>query len=140
MGDALPDGIVAAVRGLAVERPWFHCQRCRRGWSVLETTLGLPPRARLSAGATQWAVRLGAATDFREAAELLAELTGLTLGAETLRRQTETAGAALRAAEDAAVAAVERTREPAEPLDPAPGLLVVETDGAMVPYRDGWHE
>ena len=32
------------------------------------------------------------------------------------------------------------TKEPAETVDPAPGMLVVETDGVMVPYLDGWHE
>src|ERR687888_349556 len=32
------------------------------------------------------------------------------------------------------------TREAAEPLDPAPGAPVVETDGAQVRYLDGWHE
>jgi hypothetical protein len=122
---------------VALGRPWYHCARCGHGWSAVETTLGVAGRARLSAGLRGWVVRLGALAPFREAAEVLAELTGLAPGAETVRRQTEAAGAALRVAEDAAV---ERTREAAEPLDPAPGLLVVEADGAMVRYRSGWHE
>jgi hypothetical protein len=125
---------------LALSRPWYHCGGCGHGWSVVETTLGVADRARLSAGLRAWLVRLGTATDFREAADLLAELTGLEVGAETLRRQTEQAGAALRAAEDAAAARVERTRAAAEPVDPAPGLLLVEADGTMVRYLDGWHE
>ena len=107
---------------------------------AVETTLGVAARARLSEGLRAWLVRLGAATDFREAAALLAELTGLAVGAETLRRQTERAGAALRATEDAAVAGVERTRAAAEPAEAAPGLLLVEADGTMVRYLDGWHE
>ena len=94
----------------------------------------------MSEGLRGWLVRLGAAAPFREAAEVLDALTGLELGAETIRRHAEAAGTALRAAEDAAVAEVERTREPAEGLDPAPGFLVVQTDGAMVRYQDGWHE
>jgi hypothetical protein len=125
---------------LDLVRPWYHCAACGHGWSVVETTLGVAEGARLSAGLRDWLVRLGAATDFREAAGLLAELTGLAVGAETLRRHTEQAGAALRAAEDAAVARVERAREAAEPLEPAPGLLLVEADGTMVRYLDGWHE
>ena len=125
---------------LALGLPWRHCGHCRRGWSVAETTLGVPARARVSAGLGLWLARLGAATDFREAAELLGELTGLELGAETVRRHAERAGAALRAAEDAAVARLERTREPAEPPAPAPGALLVEADGAMVRFLDGWHE
>jgi hypothetical protein len=125
---------------MTLERPWYHCQACGHGWSVVETTLGVAVRARLSEGLRGWVVRLGAAAPFREAAEVLAGLTGLELGAETIRRHAEAAGTALRASEDAAVAQVERTREAAEPVDPAPGLLVVETDGAMVRYQDGWHE
>jgi hypothetical protein len=97
-------------------------------------------RARLSEGLRSWVVRLGAAAPFREAAEVLEALTGLELGAETIRRHAEAAGSTLRAAEDAAVAQVARTREPAEVLEPAPGFLVVQTDGAMVRYQDGWHE
>ncbi len=79
-------------------------------------------------------------TDFREAAELLAEYTGVALGAETVRRQTERVGAALADAEDAVLATVEQTREPVGHIDPAPGDLVVELDGVMVRYQDGWHE
>lgn len=82
---------------LEVVRPWYHCGRCGRGRSVVETTLGVAGRAWLNAGLAAWAVRLGAAAPFREAAELLEELTGLGLGAETSRRQAESAGAALEA-------------------------------------------
>jgi hypothetical protein len=125
---------------VALVRPYFHCASCQHGWSVAETTLGLAPRARTSAALDQWLARVGATTDFREAAELLAELTGLAVGAETVRRHTEQLGAVLRQAETEAVAQVERTREAAESVEAAPGALLVETDGVMVRYRDGWHE
>jgi hypothetical protein len=125
---------------VTLERPWYHCWHCGQGWSAVETTLGVVGGSRLSDGLRGWLVRLGAAAPFREAADVLDELTGLTVGPETIRRHAEAAGTALRAAEDVAVAQVERTREAAEPVDPAPGLLVVETDGAMVRYLDGWHE
>lgn len=132
--------VLTTCGAVDLARPWYHCARCGRGWSAVETTLAVAPRARVSAGLAGWVVRLGATVPFREAAELLAELTGLAPGVETIRRHTEAAGAALRVAEDAAVERVERTREAAEPVDPAPGLLVVEADGAMVRYRSGWHE
>ena len=125
---------------LGLERPWYHCGRCGRGWSAVDATLGVAPRARVSAGLAGWAARLGAATDFREAAELLGELTGLALGAETVRRHAEAAGAVLEAAERAAAAHVERRREPAEAVDPVAGVPLVATDGCMVRYVDGWHE
>jgi hypothetical protein len=123
-----------------IERPWYSCGRCHHGWSVVETTLGVGSRQRSSAGLVDWLTRLGATTDYREAAELLDELTGLAVGPETIRRACVRVGTAIRAAEAAAIRQTQRTREAAEPLDPAPGLLVLEADGAMIQFTDGWHE
>src|SRR5918997_2459458 len=120
--------------------PWYHCATCKRGWSVASATLGVPARARLSAGLRAWVVRLGATTDHREAADLLEELTGLLVGRDTVRRHTTAAGAALADADDAALAEVERTRAAAEDVGAAPGHLLVEADGVMVRQPDGWHE
>lgn len=114
----------------------YQCAPCGRGWSGLETTLEVPPRARMSPGLQEWVAHLGGVTDFREASGLLAEYTGI----ETVRRHRRRVGTALADAEDAALAAVEQTREPVGPVDPAPGELVVELDGVMVRYQDGWHE
>jgi hypothetical protein len=94
----------------------------------------------MSPGLESWVARLGGLTDFREATELLAEYTGIELGAETVRRHRERVGPALADAEDAALTAVERTREAAGPVNSAPGRLVVELDGVMARYQDGWHE
>jgi hypothetical protein len=107
---------------------------------VVETTLGVATRARVSAGLRGWLVRLGATTDYREATELLAALTGLEVSPETIRRQCVQVGRALAEAEAAAITRTHRTREAAEAVDPAPGLLVLEADGAMLHYTDGWHE
>jgi hypothetical protein len=125
---------------VVIERPWYTCGRCHHGWSVVETTLGVASRQRSSAGLVAWLARLGATTDYREAAELLDELTGLAVGPETIRRECVRVGTALRVAEAAAIEQTQRTREAAEPLDPAPGLLVLEADGAMIQFADGWHE
>jgi hypothetical protein len=123
------------------ERPWYVCQGCRHGWSPVDHTLGVVPRARLSAGVQQWLAQLGAATDFAEAQRWLEELGGVHVAKETVRAQAEQQGAALEAAQQTASAQVERTRESALPVDVAPGQLLVETDGVMVRYREtGWHE
>jgi len=132
--------VLTVCGALAFERPWHACRACRHGWAPADAVLGVAPRARLSAGVDAWAVDLGAATDFREAAALLEQLTGLAVAPETVRRRTEGAGAVLAAAEAAEAAAVERTRAPAGPVDPAPGVLLVETDGVLIRYRSGWHE
>jgi hypothetical protein len=123
-----------------IERPWYTCGHCHHGWSVVETTLGVGSRQRASVGLLGWLVRVGVTTDYREAAELLDELTGLAVGPETIRRECVRVGTAIRAAEAAAIRQTHQTREAAEPLDPAPGLLVLEADGAMILCTDGWHE
>ena len=125
---------------VAVARPWYRCRPCRRGFSPVDETLALAPRARLSATLEAWVVRLGAATTFREAAALLDELTGLVVAADTIRAQSEACGLAVEAAQQAAITTVLATQEAAEPVEPAPGTLLVEADGVMVRYLDGWHE
>jgi hypothetical protein len=123
------------------ERPWYHCRGCQHGWSPVDHTLGVAPRARLSGGLQQWLAELGAATDFAEAQGWLERLGGVHVAKETVRAQAERAGAALEAAQQAASAQVEATRESALPVDTAPGQLLVETDGVMVRYqKTGWHE
>jgi hypothetical protein len=132
--------VLTQCGAMTIERPWYTCAGCHRGWSVVETTLGVGRRQRASAGLLGWLGRLGATTDYREAAELLDELTGLAVGPETIRRECLRVGAAIRAAEAATIQQTQRTREAAEPLDRAPGLLVLEADGAMIQFTDGWHE
>src|SRR4051812_30350884 len=84
---------------VTIERPWYTCERCHHGWSVAETTLGVGSRQRTSAGLLGWLVRLGATTDYRKAAELLEELTGLEVAPETIRRACVRVGTAIRTAE-----------------------------------------
>ena len=115
---------------VVIERPWYACARYHHGWSVVETTLGVGSRQRASVGLLGWLVRLGAMTDYRDAAELLDELTGLAVGPETIRRECVRVGTAIRAAEAAVIEQTQRTRAAAGSLDPAPGLLVLEADGA----------
>ena len=122
------------------ERPWYLCRGCRQGWAPADVALGLAPQKRLSEGLAAWVIRLGAATDFQEAAGMLEELTGVHLAPETVRQYTEAKGAALEAQQQAAEATVLATQEAAAAVERAPGQMVVETDGVMVRYQDGWHE
>src|SRR4051812_38573058 len=114
--------VLTQCGAVTIERPWSTCERCHHGWSVVETTLGVGRRQRTSAGLLGWLVRLGATTDYREAAELLEELTGLEVAPETIRRACVRVGTAIRTAEALAIEQTPRTREAAQPLDPALGL------------------
>src|SRR5205823_13698655 len=116
-------------------------RRCRHGWSPVDSTLAVAPRARLSGGLQEWLAHLGAATAFAEAQDWLERLTGVHVAKETVRQQAEQQGAALEQAQQQAIAHRERTGESLLPVEAAPGQLVVETDGVMVLYRQtGWHE
>jgi hypothetical protein len=59
---------------------------------------------------------------------------------ETIRRACVRVGTAIRAAETAAIEQTQRMREATEPLDPAPGLMVLEADGANILFADSRHE
>jgi len=136
---------------IRLKRWWHHCWTCGHGWSPPDQALGLAPYQQTSTGLARWQAALGAVTTFREAARLLGDLAGVEVGSETLRTQAERIGTELEGQERAAMAEVEQTHEPSvEEHDPAPGLLVIETDGVMVRYRDrhldgtlidgDWHE
>jgi hypothetical protein len=139
------------VGPIQIERPWHHCTACGHGWSPSDQALELSAYQQTSRGLAQWEARLGALTTFQEAAQLLAELTGVHVGTETLRSQAERVGTELEGQQRRAMAHVEAEHEPpATEHAPAPGQLVVETDGVMVRYRDrhldgepikgDWHE
>jgi sulfur relay (sulfurtransferase) complex TusBCD TusD component (DsrE family) len=136
---------------IRLKRWWHHCWTCGRGWSPPDQALGLAPYQQTSTGLARWHAALGAVTTFREAARLLDELAGVEVGSETLRTQAERIGTELEGQQRRAMAEVEATHEPpGAEHDPAPGMLVVETDGVMVRYRDrhldgalvegDWHE
>jgi hypothetical protein len=136
---------------IRLQRWWHHCWACAHGWSVPDQVLGLAPYQQTSTGLAHWQAALGAVTTFREAARLLSELAGVNVGSETLRTQAERIGTELEGLHRSGMAYVEAAHEP--PVgehDPPPGVLVVETDGVMVRYRDrhldgglvagDWHE
>lgn len=135
-----PRTLTTVCGRLTLERPWLVCHHCHHGFSPLDHTLQLPTRSRLSPRLREWLVGLGASTSFADAAYWLQQLTGLEVSAETVRQQTERRGQELEVAQQQASAQVQETQEAASPVDPAPGVLVLETDGVMVRYLDGWHE
>jgi hypothetical protein len=87
----------------------------------------------------QAVIRLGTWLPFERVPQELAALVGVALGRETVRRRTEAAGAALVAAEQAAVERLARTWPTPERVEA--GWYQVSVDGAMVPLVHGqWAE
>jgi hypothetical protein len=100
--------------------------------------LGLLAGSPLTPWLSESLVLLGASVPFAQAADLLHHFTGVRVGAETVRRLTEAAGAAQLARETTAVADLERTL-PDEP--PGPALQLFSVDGAFAPLvGGGWAE
>jgi len=103
----------------------------------LDGELGLVPGS-LSPRLLEAAARQGSKMPFAEASGELTFFWGVWISDDTLRRQTEAAGAALTALEDEAVERLER-EFPAPPQGPA--IQQVSVDGAMVHLVDGtWAE
>jgi hypothetical protein len=125
---------------LRLARELCTCRGCGASWAPLDRVLGLAPYQRLTRTLREALVQMGIDLPFARAAWHLERLTGLAVGAETIRRHTEAVGRELAGAQQAAIQQVERTREAAEPVEPAPGQLVVETDGVLVHFLGGWQE
>lgn len=133
---------------LRLRRTVYRCGGCGSRWSRADQTLGLAPRQQTSAAVQAWEARLAAVTTFREAAQLLEELAGVAVGAETLRTHAEQQGAALEAQHQAQMTHVAAEHEPLpDTAEPTPGQLVAQSDGVFVRYRcppsccvGGWHE
>jgi hypothetical protein len=144
-------GVQTRLGPIRLRRWWHQCWACAHGWSPPDQALKLAPHQQTSDGLARWEAALGAVTTFREAARLLSELAGVQVGTETLRTHAERIGTQLEGEQRAAMAYVAAAHEPpAAEHDPAPGMLVVETDGVMVRYLDrhldgavvegDWHE
>jgi hypothetical protein len=129
-------------------RPWYVCRNraCQHGFSPTDTALGIVPYQAVSGELQAWLSEAGGRLDFREAALCLAEWAGIAVSPETVRQHTGQVGARLEAEQQAWIAALADPRRAAavQSGDPAPGELVVETDGVFVRYREGaarvWHE
>lgn len=132
--------LLSVCGAVGFERPYYYCRECRQGRSPADETLGLAPYQALSAGCAEWLALVGGLEPFRPAAALLDELTGLGVGAETVRTHAEAAGGLLDLCRQQAAERVLAEREPAEAVDAAVGVLVVQADGVMVRYLDDWHE
>lgn len=132
--------LLSVCGAVGIERPYYYCGACRRGRSPADETLGLGAYQALSAGCGQWLALVGGLEPFRPAAALLEELTGLGVGSETVRTHAEAAGGLLDLCRQQAAAQVLAEREPAGPVDPAAGVLVVQADGLHLRYLDDWHE
>ena len=73
---------------LPLERAWYHCEHCHRGFSPRERALGLDGTA-LSPAARRMTGLSAARVSFAETRELLRELAGLDIDPKQVERRVE---------------------------------------------------
>jgi hypothetical protein len=85
--------LVSALGPLRIERGYYHCRDCGRGWCPADAAFGLDD-GELTAGAAELACLATAAESFARAAEVvLPKMSGLKLAESTVERAAEAAGA-----------------------------------------------
>jgi hypothetical protein len=120
-----------------IERAYYHCSRCGKGFCPADRVLGL------DSGSTTIAVRariarLAVLVPFGRCAVELEYLCGIRVSAKTVERVAEAIGGRIdeeaRAFEDRVLSGL--TNLP----DAAPDRLYVTMDGAMLSVDEHWHE
>jgi hypothetical protein len=131
-----PKTIITVLGAVTLQRAWYHCAACKRGFAPRNRQLGLLPGGSLSPGLAEMTALAGAEVSFARAARLLAGLAGISISPRTIERSAEASGAAARAATAAEAAAIRQRRIlPLPPPGPLPDMLYVEVDGTGVPVR-----
>lgn len=77
---------------LKLNRAYFHCAACGRGFCPRDRQLGLEGTS-LSPAVTRMVAAVGAMVSFEEGSQLLAELAGVGVDARQVQRSAEALGA-----------------------------------------------
>ncbi len=126
---------VTMVGSVQLERPYFYCTTCRRGYYPFDEALDLTP-GHIQPDVQKAAAQLVIAMPYEEAHTLFGDLTGVSMGSERMHTLTNQAAAGLTVLDVApsrarieqliAEMAAGRFRRP---------VLVLGIDGAYAPTR-----
>ena len=111
---------------LRLERAYYVCPGCRRGWAPRDHALGLAD-SRLSPGMMRMVGIVGSMVSFEEGAKLLDDLVGVQVCAKQVERTSKALGHEI--AQD------ERQDTDSHLLEPVAATLYVGLDGTGVPMR-----
>ena len=135
------EGVAITLQGgVKYRRAYYQCEVCHQGHYPRDEELQIRP-GQMSEKVLEVAGRIGAEGAFQSGSELLAELLGLELSANSVRKACQVLGERVIAQEEAAYAEsqdLERQRE--HQRCEGPERLFLAIDGFMAPFRDGWHE
>ena len=116
----------SVVGELKLERAYYYCWECERGFCPRDRALGMDATS-LSPAVVRMIGTVGAMVSFQEGSDLLTELAGVPVDAKQVERTAEDLGKEI--AED--------ERVHTEPLDslPLPQTLYLGMDGTGIPLR-----
>jgi len=116
------DTVLGAMR---LERAYYTCPHCKSGFCLRDRAMGLEGRS-LSPAVTRMVGTVGALVSFQEGSDLLAELSGVAVGAKQVERYAEALGEEI----------AQRERQDIEPetCEAAP-TLYLGVDGTGIPMR-----
>ena len=119
---------------VVVERPYYHCNRCRAGFAPRDQELDVE-QTQYSPGVRRMTALVGSETSFDRGRTLLEELAGVQLTAKAVERQAEAIGADIADREQAEIRRAVQLDLP-EICGPETPLLYIELDGTGVPVSD----
>jgi len=125
-------GFVTVVGEIRVLRRSMQCPGCGVAQVPWDDWAGTC-KGHLTSGARRLACLVGASWSFDEASRNLAELCGLSVSDQTIRRVCDEQGTK-------AAAWMEDSDAAARPLRDAPGNAEFYVDGTMISTREGWRE
>ena len=121
-----PKTFTTVLGEMTLERAYYHCDSCGRGFFPRDRALGVTDTA-LSPAVTRMVAAVGALVSFEEGAELLNELAAVRVNAKLVERRAEAIGAEIAEDERQHVA-------PAVDSRIAP-TMYLGMDGTGVPMR-----
>jgi hypothetical protein len=117
---------VSVLGPLRLERAYYHCAVCGRGFCPRDQAMGLEGSS-LSPAVTRMTAAVGALVSFQEGSELLKELAGVEVEAKQVERTAEALGAE--------IAQQEQRRVEPERSEALPSTLYMGIEGTGVPMR-----
>ena len=119
-----PKTFTSVLGELTLERAYYHCAACARGFCPRDRALGVPATS-LSPAVTRLVGLTAALVSFQESSELLRELAGVPVNSKQVERTAEALGREI--AED--------ERRAVEPSAPPAPTMYLGLDGTGVPMR-----
>jgi hypothetical protein len=127
------DKVIDTVLGpVTLNRAWYHCAACGHGLAPRDAELGVAGTS-LSPGLSAMTDKAAAAVPFAQAAGMLEDLAGISLGGKRTQRAAEASGAAHAARARERSALITGRKLVPMPPQPVPDMLYMLIDGTGVP-------